>query len=174
MQVGQFWYLIASDWWISWNEYVDFQVRKFLTKIISSQIFAYSFNALILSFQGALASGCCTPTYPSGSLKRNSKMQRRVDGSVAQTDDGSSNVVLSSITSVVEDTTPSLTESINSIFSSLSSEGSSLSSRGSDQQGNGSSVIKKSNSLQVIYIFMFHCTYSWKRIQGSHKKSTCL
>ncbi|GFR09430.1 ubiquitin carboxyl-terminal hydrolase 32 [Trichonephila clavata] len=122
MQVGQFWYLIASDWWISWNEYVD--------------------------FQGTLASGCCTPTYPSGSLKRNSKMQRRVDGSVAQTDDGSSNVVLSSITSVGDDSTPSLSESINSIFSSLSSDGSSLSSKSIEQVGNGTSAIKKSSSLQ--------------------------
>lgn len=27
MQVGSLWYLIASDWWLSWNEYVDYQVK---------------------------------------------------------------------------------------------------------------------------------------------------
>ncbi|KAG8195379.1 hypothetical protein JTE90_001395 [Oedothorax gibbosus] len=118
MQVGQFWYLIANDWWISWNEYVD--------------------------FQGTLASGCCTPTYPSGSLKRNSKMQRRIEGSVAQTDDATSGVVLSSVTSVGDDSTPSLSESISSILSSLSSDGGSYSPRSLTEQ----QTVKKSNSLQ--------------------------
>ncbi|XP_042906047.1 ubiquitin carboxyl-terminal hydrolase 32 isoform X2 [Parasteatoda tepidariorum] len=123
MQVGSLWYLIASDWWISWNEYVD--------------------------YQGPLASGCCTPTYPSGSLKRNSKMQRRVDGSVAQTDDGSSNVILSSVTSVGDESSTSLSESISSILSSFNSDSSS-NALSPDSLGNGgtSLVRTKSNTLQ--------------------------
>ncbi|KFM78271.1 Ubiquitin carboxyl-terminal hydrolase 32, partial [Stegodyphus mimosarum] len=124
MQIGQFWYLIASDWWISWNEYVD--------------------------FQGTVSSGCCTPTYPSGSLKRNSKMQRRVDGSVAQMDDGSSNVVLSSVTNVGDDVTSTLSESISNIFNSLNADGgtNAFSNKNfTEQYGNGL-PIKKTSNLQ--------------------------
>lgn len=103
-------------------------------------------------WQGAIPSGSCTPTYPSGSLKRNSKMQRRVDGSVAQTDDGSANVVLSSVTTVDEDVAPTLSESITSIFNSLNADvcGNGNSSKStSEQSGNSLAVSKKNSNLQV-------------------------
>lgn len=129
MQVGQFWYLVSADWWKSWNDYID--------------------------YQGTSLSGSCTPTYPSGSLKRNSKMQRRVDGSVAQTlDDGSSNVVLSSVTSVGEDIASSLNDSLSSFLSTFGSENNSGSKSPGDGsvfyvQGPNMSLPKKSSNLQA-------------------------
>ncbi|XP_054718622.1 ubiquitin carboxyl-terminal hydrolase 32-like [Uloborus diversus] len=120
MQVGQYWYLISMDWWLSWNEYID--------------------------YQGTIPSGSCTPTFPSGSLKRNSKMQRRVEGSVAQSDDGSSNVVLSSVTTVGEDVASTLSESINSIFNSLNCDGNLKPN--AEQYGNGLFSSKKNTTLQ--------------------------
>lgn len=81
-------------------------------------------------------------------------MQRRVDGSVAQADEGSANVILSSVTTVGEDVASTLSESISNIFNSISSDGSmTLSKSSSDQIANNSVVPKKNSNLQVCFFF---------------------
>ncbi|XP_029830554.2 ubiquitin carboxyl-terminal hydrolase 32 isoform X2 [Ixodes scapularis] len=75
LQVGQMLYLISMDWWKSWNDYVDRRVQTTASSV---------------------------PTGVSG-VKVTSRLQRKIESSVARsaTDDGS--VVLASVTSLSSD-----------------------------------------------------------------------
>lgn len=94
--------------------------------------------------------------YPADSLKRSSKLQRKVDGSVAQAVGDTTNVVLSSITNFNDDNvsslqaspTPSRHSGSNTSLNSLNSFNSKNSSELSLQHFQGISVSKKSNNLQ--------------------------
>ncbi|CAN7937582.1 unnamed protein product [Ixodes hexagonus] len=75
LQVGQMLYLISMDWWKSWNDYVDRRVQTAASSV---------------------------PTGVSG-VKVTSRLQRKIESSVARsaTDDGT--VVLASVTSLSSD-----------------------------------------------------------------------